>query len=280
MIGICNLDFNMVSELSKYIELRDMSGSSDFPKIDGLIIDWVDKSHTNFIAQAAIVEHYARESIPIIIYDRYMCIVPKEHGWLKKFNVEFFEPAFNNREGYEYLPQWTDLTYELEETHFDLGYIGPLNRRVKLFEKYYRDVATLWPNLNVKYEETDVMNEEKETEWRNDGIFKDRHHDDYDFNFTILIDSPDIIEIGCLPPNLFKLMKHGVVPICPIEQKYFQGMFQGLVVSKPSEVEWYLRSFKDLREVLLDGIYKTISTQYPEFTLEYACDKIKRKLMI
>ena len=279
MIGICNLDSDMMSELSKNIEIKDMSGSSDFPKIDGLIIDWVDKSHIGFITQAAMIEHYVRESIPVIIYDRYMCVTPKEHGWLKKFNVEFFEPAFNNREGYEYLPQWTNLKYELEETQFDLGYIGPLNRRVKLFEKYYRELSTLWPMYNTKYEETDVIDEEKKIEWKNDGLFQDKNHI-YDFNFSIIIDSSDNISIGCLPHNLFELMKHGVVPICPVEQKYFQGMFQGLVVSKSSEVEWYLRAFKDLREVLLNEIYNTISTQYPEFTLEYACDKIKRKLMI
>ena len=280
MIGICNLCVDMVSELSKHIEIKDMFGSSDFPKIDGLIIDWVDKSNDNFITQAAMVEHYARESIPIVVYDRFMSVTQKEFSWLNKFNVSFLEPALNNRKEFEYLPQWSKLELvNIVDGQFDLGYIGSMNRRVKLFEKYYRKVATLWPNSTIKYEALDTVDDKKIDEWRADGVFKDLNHV-YDFGFTVLIDSPDNIDIGYLPNNLMEMMKYGIVPLCPIENKYFHGIFRRLVVSEPADVEYIIRCFKHLREVMIQEIFDVIEYNYPEFTIEYACDIIMRKLMI
>lgn len=277
MIGVCNLDSDMKSELSKSIEIYEIS---DFIKLDGLIIDWVSKDNNYFVTQAAMVEHYARESIPIVIYDRFMSVTPKEFNWLKKFNVSFLEPALNNRLEFEYLPEWSTLRIDnMVDGLFDLGYVGKLNRRVKLFEKYYREVATLWPNTTVKYEAEDTIDDKKEDEWKSDGIFKDLDHI-YNFRFTILIDSPHNIEIGCLPHNLMEMMKYGIVPLCPVEQKYFQGMFGNLTVRNSSDVEYLIKSFKNLREVLIDDVYQNITNVYPEFTIEYACDKIKRKLMI
>ena len=276
MIGVYNIDNDMKSELSKYVEIYE---SSDFAKLDGVVIDWVGKDDDGFVVQAAMVEHYARESIPIVIFDRFMTVTNKEFSWLRKFNVSFLEPALNNRTEFEYQPQWAKLEYELGETKFDLGYIGKMNRRVKLFEKYYKKVATLWPDFNIKYEPEDVIDEKKINEWRNDGLFYDRHHD-YDFNFSIIIDSPNNIDIGYLPHNFLKLMKHGVVPLCPVEHKYFQGMFGDLVVDKPSDVEYTIKVFRNLREVLIEEIFNKIEHYYPEFTVEYACDVIKRKLLI
>lgn len=279
MIGVCNIDNDMKSELSKFIEICDMNDSSDFVKIDGLVIDWVDKNNDKFVTQAAMVEHYARESIPIVIYDRFMSVTPKEYSWLKKFNVSFLEPALNNRVEFEYLPQWSNLTYSMSDKSFDLGYSGKLNRRVKLFEKYYREVATLWPNTTIKYNPEDHLDDKKEDEWRNDGLFKD-YSSYFDFNFSVIIESPDNIDIGYLPDNFLEMMKYGTVPLCAMEIKYFHGIFGQLVVKTSSDVEYYIRCFKNLREVLIEEIYQTIEHHYPEFTIEYACDKIKRKLMI
>lgn len=278
-IGIYNIDNDLRSELSKSIEIYDLKDSSDFPKLDGLVIDWVNKENDSFLAQAAIIEHYVRESIPVVIYDRFMCVTPKEHGWLKKFNVTFLEPALNNRIDFEYLPQWTNLTYKIEKTQFDLGYIGKINRRVKLFEKYYVQLISLWPDKTIKFESSDVIDEKKIDEWNKSGIFFDLGNE-YNFKFSVLIDSPHNIDIGYLPNNLFEMMKHGVMVLCPVEQKYFQGMFPQLLVKKPSEVEYFIKSFDNLREVVIEEVYENIQSNYPEFTIEYACDIIKRKLMI
>lgn len=280
MIGVCNIDNDMKSELSKFVEVRDLNDSSDFVELNGLAIDWVDKNSDNFVTQAAMVEHYARKSIPIVIYDRFMSVTPKEYSWLKKFNVSFLEPAFNNRTEFEYLPQWSKLEMiGPKSLKFDLGYIGDLNRKIRLFEKYYRETAVLWPESSISFYAKDFKETSKLDEWQKDGLYSEWDKE-YNFRFTVLIDSPHNIEIGYLPNNLFEYMKYGTVPLCPIEQKYFQGMFFDLVISKASEVEYFIRNFKDLREVLIDDIFENIKGKYPEFTIEYACDKIKRKLMI
>lgn len=279
-IGIYNIDDDLRSELLKSVEICDLKDNSDFPKLDGLVIDWVERENDSFLAQAAIIEHYVRESIPVVIYDRFMCVTPKEHGWLKKFNVTFLEPALNNRIDFEYLPQWT--TFEIkrpDKLEFDLGYVGELNRSIRLFEKYYRDVAVLWPESKVSYYSEKFAEGEKEDEWIKDGVVRS-YGENYDFKFSVLIDSQHMIDIGYLPNNLFKMMKYGVLVLCPTEQKYFQGMFPQLTVSKPAEVEYFIKSFSNLREVVIEEVFENVKRNYPEFTIEYTCDIIKRKLII
>lgn len=282
MIGIYNIDKNLQNELSKYVEVFDMSDISDFVKIDGLLINWVSKDSKRFVAQGAIIEHYVRESIPVVIYDRWMSVTGREFGWLKKFNVSFLEPALNNRPEFEYLPQWSNLELEKDDflLEFDLGYTGPLSDRIKQFEKYYRRTASLYPDMTVSYSTEDNIIE-KTSDWRTDGLFHNVERQ-LNWNVTVLIDSIKNIEMGYMYNGLFKIMEHGIMPLCPEELKYFHGMFEQLIVRNAQDVSYFVKSFKDqgIRNAVIDDIFKVVKSRYPEFTTEYACDTIKRKLMI
>jgi len=285
MIGYCNIDIYLAKELSNNFHTI-MFGKSpkDFPKLGGLVIDWVKKGDENFLVQAAIVEHYSREGIPIVIFDRYMSMTGQEYSWLKKFNTHFFEPALNYRDGFEYLPQWMPINngikIEEKQYNFDIGYIGSLENKVKQFEKYYRDYIRIYTNRKIFFYTENKIPIEKMEDWKREGLFNSIDIK-YDFNFTILIESNKNIEIGYIRNDLYYLLKNNILPLLPREHKYFNCLFGKLCIENLKDIEYLATSFKDpgIRSAVIDDIFNDIRMFYPEFTLEYAFDKIRRRLI-
>ena len=139
MLGVFNIRRDLWNGLSRTRDLIVVDDS--FQNVSGLFMDWVPKTNPEFPKQAVIVEHYVKAGIPIILYDRFLSIDKKEYNWLKKFNVSFWEPAVNNRVGFEYIPQWTtgvhnDAFVDRESRPIDLAFQGDLSGKIASFENW------------------------------------------------------------------------------------------------------------------------------------------------
>jgi hypothetical protein len=263
-----------------YLDIKKMTGKfkisnlNEYYEVLGESSDTLD----------SIIDNYVRKNIPIIIFDRYMSITGQEFSWLKKFNVYFFEPAINNRCEFEYLPQWMPID-ENPKKHRndvnysnDLGYTGILNDKVEMFEKYYRNYSKLYPDRKVVYNTNDQLITSKIDDWNECNL---KIVDGYNFNNLILIDSKRNIEIGYMREDFYKLLINNILPILPRENKYFGCLFKNLCIESLRDIEYYVKAFRDpgIRWAVIDDIFIDIKRFYPEFTINYVCDKIKDKLV-
>jgi hypothetical protein len=283
MIGLYNIDIYLEKKILEKFSIFKLDDQTiDFPDIDSLIIDWVDKDNKLFIKQAAIIEYYARKNIPIVIFDRYMSITNKEYIWLKKFNVHFFEPALNNRCEFEYLPQWMpirdkEIPKNKNNHEFDLGFVNISSDIFLQFERYYRKFANNYSDRKVVFythDNMDIVIREL------DLIKIEKNKIKYSFNNTILIDSKRNVEIGYMRDDLYYLLNDNILPLLPRENKYFHGLFKNISVTHLRDIEYFVRAFKDpgIRRAVIDDICNDIINYYPEFTLDYAYDRIVSKL--
>lgn len=276
LIGEYNLCEHLKIALSKEgFEIINLEGS-DFPRVDGIIIDWVTKNDKKFTHQAAVADHYARKT-PTFLYDRFSSLTYKEYKWLSKFKVKFYEPLMLGRRGFDYLPQWTRmLTYDEipnTETMYSIGYTGELsNDKIKPFEKYYKEYASLYPKDKVIYD--NEITRSKTEEYRNFNLHLKVFYLS-SVSFTILIDSLKNYNSGFLDPHIFSSMRNGCCPLLPIEHKYFHAMFKNLVVKNVDDISFISGSCKGIRDILIEEVYQNIENLYPEFTIDYATNIIK-----
>ena len=75
MLGILNARESLKKKLSDKFDLFIFNSDiKDFPKLDGLFIDWSEGPPELFALQAALMDYYAKKRIPIAIFDRFMAI--------------------------------------------------------------------------------------------------------------------------------------------------------------------------------------------------------------
>lgn len=256
-----------------------------FPEIEGLFIDWVNGKvePDKFTYQAAVIEQYVRKRIPVVVFDGDLAMTRKEFDWLKKFKVFFFEPAINNRREFSYMPHW--LSQPIKGIHkrnqnrpYQLGYITPnLNDRLKSFEMYFRNISNLYPDKKVCYQTTNI-DKDKETAYIRDNIIRLDNLNLADVSMTVLIDSQKNYEIGYLDPYLFNALYSGCLPLLPLEHKFYGNLFNKLVVSSASEVNFMIEAFGDISYVVIDDIIDSINDMFPEFLIENVGLKIKEYL--
>jgi len=256
-IGLYNADKRLLKSLSAKISIIELDTS--FPKLKGLFIDWVDtinrkKPSKKFAHQAALISYYSKKNIPIMIYDRHMCITQKELKWLKKFYAHLFEPALNNRRDFEYLPYCIEmddnklLDYE-GGREYHLGHIG---LQTDSFEKYYVGHREKFPDSNVHY---------KVEDWE-------------EIKYMVAIDSKHNYSIGYLNQNIIDALEHGCMVLCPIEHKYYSNMFYGNVVGDINFIDYWMNMNHDMRIASIMGVYENVKERYPEFTIEYWAKRI------
>ena len=229
MIGAITFRENIVNKLSESLPIINVFDLVDrkFPKLEGLFIDWVDQSilPDEYAMQAAIVEKYVRTKIPIVVFDGELAMTKREYDWLKKFKVYFYEPAFQNRREFGFMPHWLDgikVDFEREEERpFALAYSTiNLEDKLKSFEKYYRKYARLFPDKKVLYQ-SEILDKVKHKQYENDNMINQAIIDWEEVDFTILIDSKRNYDIGYLNPWTFYIMENGCVPILPLEHKFY-----------------------------------------------------------
>ncbi len=280
MIGTLNSD--LWTKLSP-VETCDLD-QDEAPDLKGLFIDWIPKSENEqtFIRQAALVEHYVKTGIPVVIFDRYLAIENKEYNWLKKFNVTFFEPCVNNRSGFEWCPQWINPlepdTISKDERSIGLAYEGDLDGKLKWFEKYYVTYAEMFPNCKTVYNSSLV--DFKVDEYKNHNLIQVKEIDFRDVSATVVIGSYKDYSIGHIWNNLFDIMSQGCVPLLPIEHRFFIGLFDHLVVRDERDMDYFIDGTVKLRGVIIEEIYESALKRYPEFSIEYMINRLIKCLRI
>ena len=277
MLGVFNIQEDLWTELDK---TRKMVTLEHFPDVSGLFIDWVTKDHIEFPKQAAIIEHYVKKGVPIIIYDRFFSLEKKEFNWLKKFDISFFEPAINNRPGFEYIPQWTDGKFSYnwekriddENRKYDLAYTGKMTDRIAAFEQYYLNYAGLFPNKKVVY--SSELNDTKINYYCDYNLYRVAGINSEQVSFTILIGSPIEYRIGYLRDDLFDIMKAGIMPLLPFEHRFFGTVFKNFLIDGENDLDYYICHYSKIRGVLLEELYEKLLDYYPEFKINFIVDKI------
>jgi hypothetical protein len=262
MIGLLSNDKELRDSLS--LKTNTVSIHKSFPNVDGVFIDWLrtdnkKKPSKEFVHQAATVNYYAKKNIPIVIYDRHMYIDNVEYKWLRKISSVFlFEPALNNRKGFEYMPYWIDMSDErILNTSFnrsvDMAYIG--NRNIKCFQKYYIDFIKKYPDRNVVFQDDNV-------EWSN-------------VKYVIAISDEMSYNMGHLTVNVRDALNKGCMVLCPIENKYYVGMFHPYIVSNIDDCEYLLKICSDeMITASVLSLYQDIREGFPEFSLNHTVNRI------
>lgn len=281
MIGILSkeLNSNFLEKLG--LEYVHLDGIRD---IDGLFIDWVPKlpySEDAWFKQASFLQHYIKSGIPIVIFDRYFYLNEKETKWVRKFNVSLFEPALNSgRQGFGYLPEWTDslemqTEYE-DEREYDLIYSG-IDYNIPEFEKWIADYAELFPEKKVGYSVKSLSSEFKKEEYKTKNLIE------IDVGYkvgknTVAIDNDKAYQRGYFNSRYFDALRNGCLPILPIQHKYFHGLFNGLIVEDIKELDLTISMFSRVRCVLIEEIFERIKEDWNEFTIDHAADVIRNSL--
>lgn len=280
-LGLFNCDKRLLAKLPDSYNLVHLEKEGKFPNIDALFIDWLPRNMTNknsLARQATVIDSYANNKKTIVLFDRYLDINDREYGYLKKFNTFFFEPAVNHREGFRFLPPWTEChdlmdlpEFVMEGRDIDLGYIGSLKNRLGSFEKYYVEFASLYPKFNVQY--TASLPKAKVDEYKNAGITR-TNFGYQNVKTTVLIDTPRNYEIGYLNPDVFDMMYMGVLPLLPVEHRFYHSVFS--YITDPKFVAVDIKCYDDVTSIMMLDIYKSIKKVFPEMDIEYTVETIRK----
>lgn len=283
MIGIFTKspDEVFLEKLNLPFKLLDESNVD--AKIDGLFLDWVPPSlEKDFIYQAQLIEKHIK-NIPIVIFDRHFSVTHREASWMKKFKTYLFEPAIvTGRSEFVYLPEWSSYYSVLdndEERAYDVIDISKnLEYRIESFEKWYKEYARLFPDKKVAYYTKELADFKKEEYKKNNLIFiEGKVLPDYTVsNFTIINEPKNIYDIGYLNPVYFLAMNQGCIPLLPDEHRFFHSVFKNLIISSLQELDYYISLYHKVNGPIIEEIFERIKKHFPEFTVEYASDIIRK----
>jgi len=283
-LGTLYIDKVLEGWLPKSYDSISLDGQEDFPEIDALFIDWSKgkKNRPRILRQSAVVNNYVKKKIPIMIFDRLLCLTNREYNWLKKFNVKFFEPALNHRREFEYLPIWTETfglhTYpyiDMSAKDIDIGCTDYLDNKLKAFEKHYVKFGKLYPNWKNCY--AMPISKEKKEEYKDLNVYNETFQHQRMKTF-VLIGTNKAYEIGYLNTDVFNYMMSGCLPLLPEEHRYFHGVFSEVVIEKPQDINWILQGWDTIAIPTIAEIYNRINTFYPEMKVNHTIDVIRRCL--
>jgi hypothetical protein len=251
-------------------------------KIDGLFLDWVPPSlEEDFIFQAQIVEKYVRD-LPTVIFDRHFAVNYKESSWMKKFKVFLFEPAImTGRSEFVYLPEWTSYysVLDTDERSYDVIDISKnIEFKIESFEKWYKEFARLFPAHKVAYFTREITDFKKTEYEKNKLIYLEGPVlPDYTCsNFTVIHGTQNVYDIGYFNPIYFLAMNQGCLPLLPMEHRFFHVIFKNLIMRDIQEMDYYVGLYGRVRNVIIEEIFDNIKKYFPEFTVEYAADIIRK----
>lgn len=274
MIGLLNADVDLIPNMKNIGERKMLNidiGTGIPSNLKGLYIDWLKKptkgKSKGYVYQAAILDKYIKKKIPIVIFDRYMCITNKEYKWLNRYNVTLYEPAINNRIGFHYMPFPIDIDKyesrmlnEMEEEKprprsIDIGFKG--NRKNDSFDKYIISYIKKQPDKNVLYNDENL-------DWN-------------DVKWTIAIDNDENYSIGHLDYNIVEAMKYGCDVIIPKEHKYYLGLFNNTDNSF-NLIHYYVANYTGkTRQHSIIARFDNMRELYPEFDMKNVAEIILSK---
>ena len=135
------------------------------------------------------------------------------------------------------------------------------------FEQYYVTYADIFPDVPVI-----VSAKKSELKWYPDNIKFETEIDWSDVAFTLIIGSKADYMKGILPLDIFDIMKRGCMVLLPLEHRFFQS-FHVPTVEDERDLDYYIKH-PELRFVGIEEIFGNLEKRYPEFTIEYAVEKL------
>lgn len=270
-----NIDRLLRVELSKICEMVSIK---DNPK--GAFIQWVNGSVIElsglFNKQTTIIKHCISEGIPLIIFDKFQQMTEEEITFLIKPGIILWEPALNDRMFFSYQPHWGVFPDSLdgipwnfdEKRPIDLGYYSSLVKLLPTFQKYYQPISETGEHKVVyfDYDNKDIINNKVEQIGVavQPTLIECVDTQLSSIKTTILLGTERDYKTGHLPPQLFEYLQHGVVPMLPREHKWFHSIFNGLVISKPFDTEYILKTYDNIGFGIIHDVYSGLAEHLPE----------------
>ena len=283
MIGIFTKSPDEVFLNNLNLPFQLLEVGSNAAEIDGLFLDWVPPTlEKDFIYQAQLVERYIKK-IPVVIFDRHFSVTHQEASWMKKFKTFMFEPALvTGRSEFVYLPEWASY-YSVLDTDDRLYNVIDISKNLEYktesFEKWYLKYARYYPDKKVAYYTKSEIDDFKKDEYKKNNLIfiEGEVLPDYTVSdFTVIHSQKNVCEIGYLDPVYFIAMNHGCIPLLPEEHRFFHSIFKNLIVTDIREMDYYIGLYNKVSGPVIEDIFDRIKKYFPEFTVEYASDIIRK----
>jgi hypothetical protein len=279
MILFLNTDKNLEDEICNITK-------NNTKDVTSIFINWIPtKKDANLqkasilLSQTETIEKHIGK-VPIVIFDKYSSISTNEYNWLKKNNVTFFEPVLCCRNGFKYLPHSTkiktvdDISINSEKRHINIGYVGSINDRIKLFEKFVLSIKESFPELHISYE-TKSISQEAEDRYDRIGV-KNKKIDLSDTEFLVIIGNKNDFNLGRLDNYFFKALENNCVPLIPKDNRYYQAFTY--ILKDSNWYNWFQSLYDKIYIGMLADLYKDIKKYYPEMDISYTAETIKHYL--
>lgn len=277
-IGVYNIQDDLLNELKQKVEIV----SNNFSTIpDMFYVEWYPPEHgvedEKFIHQLTTLKYVCiKLKIPVIIFDRFLSIKSDMKKWLKKYKIKILEPSLIHSKKTEFLPPYINTKMNLEflsKRNIDLGIIdNDILNKMGSFEKYYLKYASSNPSLNIKY--NGVLPKYKKEEYNNKNLIYDNDIKWDNIRFTISISRQYYYKNGIFDTYIINSLNNGCIPLLPYEHRFYHAMFKNFIIYKESDISLYVKSMKNISDVLIYDILENIEKYFPEFTLENVCNKI------
>ncbi len=271
--------FNIKKDLEKQLNSITKLKGKD---VECIVMGWTPTNKKEYastlLKQTELLEKYIK-TVPIVIFDEYMKITTDEYNWLKKFKTFLFQPTLSHRNGFNYLPNWTnikkidDIELNEYERHIHLGFIGDLIDKTKQFDKYFVSTKLLNGDLNIHYKSSINIPDEYYTEYKRLNItHKNMLYKDV--QYTVILGNKNDYTLGCLHSNYFTAIENNCIPFIPNEHRYYNAL--PFVTNDTNNwFDFYKNMYDKTYVGLLLEIYENIKKYYPEMDVKYTAEKIK-----
>ena len=277
-ICVYNIGKELLIELennAKIISLDNTESPNAF------YLEWYPPEHgkedPNFIKQIGALKYVCLKlKIPVIIFDRFLSIDNNMKKWLKKYKIKIIEPLVLHSPGSIFLPPYINTKKDLgffPKREIDLGIIdNDLKNKTSSFEKYFLDFSSLNPDSIVKYKGFD--NYYKKDEYTDKNLLYDENINWKDISFTIAISRKSGYKRGFFESYIIDAINNGCVPLLPEEHRFYYAVFKKICILSRNDMLYIIKNMKLVSEEIIYDIFKNIEDHFPEFTIQYFCDKI------
>jgi len=277
-IGVYNIGSDLLKEMEQKLKIVP-SNFSTIP--DAFYIEWYPPEHgiedEKFIHQLTTLKYVCvKLKIPVIIFDRFLSIKSDMKKWLRKYKIKILEPSLIHGKKTEFLPPYINTKLDLgffPKREINLGIIDDdILNKIGSFENYYLKYSSLNPSLNIRY--NGIIPNYKKEEYNSKNLIYDKELSWRNIIFTIAISRSTYYKNGIFDSYIINALNNGCIPLLPYEHRFYHALFKNFVIYKESDISFYVKSMKNISEVLIYDIFKNIEKYFPEFTVENVCDRI------
>lgn len=254
------------------------SGIEDLDGCKGVFLVWEGRDNPHHPVMTSIVKDAIKKKIPVIVFDDGK-LTDDEVGFFIQNGVFLWEPAVCGRNFFSFQPYWGHIPNHYLETtrHTDerpvaLGYQGSLVRKVPSFEKYYKPINDLGKHRVAFFDQDG--NKTVNSEIEKMGIPVSETNELKFSKAVVLVDTNENYKTGVLDKRLFQYLHDGIVPLLPVEHRWYHSVFGSLVVRSDKDVSYILNSYDNTRFGLVADIYQGLREHLPEADINTVAKRV------